>query len=306
MKKNLTQILPIALITLAATAAAACNPAPPASPIIPPTEQFGGPQYAAIVLTSDLAAGRQERLTFGVVSRDTGPIQAPTAAVQTYYLPPNTDRREPRQTLTAQFEQWPFAAGVFAANPQFDTAGSWELEAQLTTADGQQITAKSAFTVKETGATPPIGAPARPSITPTAAAVPDLAHITTAPEPDPALYTISIHDALAQNKPLAVTFSTPRYCATGVCGPQVEQLTALRQSYAGRANFIHVEIYQNPHLIEPGQRPALTDAVAAVTDWGLPTEPWTFIIDAQGIIRAKFEAFTPAQVIEAALKETLN
>ena len=296
---------PLCALTLLILLAAACGSSPSGSVIVPPTEEFGGPQYAAVVLTSDLAVG-PERLAFGVVSRNDGPVAGETATVRTYYLPPGTDRREPRQTLTAQFEAWPFAAGVFAANAEFDRAGSWQLEAEFTSPDGQQIIAKSAFPVKETGATPPIGAPAPASDTPTAAAVPDLSHITTAANPDPTLYALSLRDALAQSKPLAVTFSTPRYCATGVCGPQVEQLSALRQRHPQRANFIHIEIYQDPHLYTEGQRPALSDAVDAVREWGLPTEPWTFIVDANGIIRAKFEAFTPASVIEAALLETLN
>ena len=45
--------------------------------------------------------------------------------------------------------------------------------------------------------------------------------------------------------------------------------------------------------------------VPAVAEWGLPTEPWTFIVDSEGLIRAKFEQFTPEEVLEEALEETL-
>ena len=297
---------PICALALIILVAAACGGGQSGGGVIvPPAEEFGGPRFAAVVLSSDLAVGR-ERLAFGVVSREEGPVAGASAVVRTYYLPPGTDRREVRETLTATFEEWPFAAGVFAAYPQFDVAGSWELEAEFTALDGRAVVAKSAFAVKETGATPPVGSLAPVSDTAVAADAPDLSHITTAVEPDPGLYAVSIRDAIGQGKPLAVTFSTPRYCSTGVCGPQVEQLSALRPRYAQRANFIHVEIYQDPHLYEAGQRPAVADAVDAVRDWGLPTEPWTFVVDGDGIIRAKFEAFTPAAVIEAALLETLN
>jgi len=47
------------------------------------------------------------------------------------------------------------------------------------------------------------------------------------------------------------------------------------------------------------------DRVPAVDEWGLPTEPWTFIIDSQGLVQAKFEQFTTADVIEAKLLEIL-
>ena len=295
--KSLCALCALWLIILAA----ACGGPEAGDVIVPPTEEFGGPEFAAVVLTSDLAVG-QERLAFGVVTRDAGPLQAESATLRTYYLPPNTEAREPRQTLTAKFEAWPFSAGVFAAYAEFDVAGAWELEAELTTPDGAEVFAKSAFVVKETSDTPSVGAPAPASVTSVASDVADLSHITTAREQDPALYAISIDEAIAAGKPLIVCFSTPRYCTTGTCGPQLEQISSLQAQYGGRANFVHVEVYKDPHLLmEDGRRPGKDDAVAAVKEWGLPTEPWTFVVDADGIVRAKFEAFTPASAIEDAL-----
>jgi hypothetical protein len=272
---------------------------------VPPTEEFGGPQFAARVITSDLGVGR-ERLAFGVVSREGPPLTGESAMVRTYYLPPNTETREARQTLTASFEAWPFSAGVFSVYPDFDVAGTWQLETEFTTPDGQAVVARSAFTVKEASDTPAIGDPAPASITPLASEAADIAHITTASEPSPALYGVSIHQAIAEGKPFVVVFSTPRYCTTGTCGPQLEQLSSLRQRYGGQANFIHVEVYRDPHLYGEGRRPGKDDIADAVREWRLPTEPWTFVVDAEGIVRAKFEAFTSAGVIEVALLEALN
>ncbi len=271
--------------------------------IVPPTEEFGGPEYAVVVITTDMAIG-SERLAFGVLTRDGGPLEADHAVVRTFYLPDNTEERQARQILEAEFLPWPTVAGVFVANPQFDIAGTWELEAQLTTADGTEVVATSAFPVKESSATPAIGAPAPASITLKASDVDDLSHITTAPEPDPDLYALSIHEAVAEAKPLVVLFATPAYCVSFTCGPQVAELSALRDEYVGRANFIHVEVFNDPHLIEGG-RPT-GGLVDAVQEWGLPTEPWTFVVDAEGIVRAKYEQYTPASVIESALLETLN
>ena len=273
--------------------------------IVPPTEEFGGPEFAAVVITSDIAVGR-DRLAFGVVRRDGPPLQAESAMVRTYYLPPNSEAREARQSLTASFEAWPFSAGVFSVYPDFDVAGTWELETEFITPDGQEVVAKSAFAVKEVSDTPAVGAPAPASVSPVASDVPDITHITTAAEPDPALYAVSIRDAIAEGKPFVVGFSTPRYCTTGTCGPQLEQLSSLRERYGDRANFIHVEVYKDPHLFEEGRRPGRDDVAGAVQEWGLPTEPWTFVVDAGGTVRAKFEAFTSAAVIEDALLAVLN
>lgn len=271
--------------------------------IVPPTEEFGGPEYAAVVITSDLAVGR-ERLAFGIVSRDGGPLEAESATVQTYYLPANSDSREARQILSAEFLAWPTVAGVFVAHPEFDVAGSWELEATITTMDDVEVSARSAFPVKETSDTPTVGDPAPPSITPKASEVEDLSHITTSSEPDPDLYAVSIHEAVAEDKPFVVLFATPAYCVSFTCGPQVAELSGLHDRLGDVANFIHVEVFRDPHLIEGG-RPT-GGLVESVNEWGLPTEPWTFIVDAQGIVRAKFEQYTPASVIEEALLQTLE
>ena len=299
MKKTLCYLCTLWLIILAA----ACGSSESGGVVVPPTEEFGGPQYAAVVVTSDMGVGR-ERLSFGVVARDGGPLQAERATVRTYYLPPNTDGREARQTLTAGFLAWPTVAGVFVVHLDFDVAGSWELEAELTTPDGTEVVAKSAFPVKETSDTPAIGDPAPASVTPKVSDVEDLSRITTAGEPDPGLYALSINEAVAEAKPFVVLFATPAYCVSFTCGPQVQELSGLREKYEGRANFIHVEVFKDPHLIEGG-RPT-GGLVDSVKEWGLPTEPWTFVVDATGIVRAKFEQYTPAYVIEDALLEVLN
>ena len=62
-------------------------------------------------------------------------------------------------------------------------------------------------------------------------------------------------------------------------------------------------MFKDPHLIE-GNR-ALAETVPAVEEWNLPTEPWTFVIDKDGMVRAKFEQFTSADIIEEALREVL-
>ena len=104
---------------------------------------------------------------------------------------------------------------------------------------------------------------------------------------------------MADGKPLIVVFATPAFCLSATCGPIVSELTSVKDKYAGRANFIHVEVVKDPHLLDDGRSSA--EWVDTVREWGLPTEPWTFLVDAQGLVRAKFEQFTPAAVMEAAL-----
>ena len=273
--------------------------------IVPPTEEFGGPDFAAVVVNTDLAVGR-ERIAFGVVRRDGPPLEAESATVRTYYLPPDSDAREERESLTAEYEPWPFLGGVFVIHPNLETAGHWELETVFTSRDGLEVSAKSAFLVRETSATPAIGAAAPSSVTARTLDVPDLSHITTDPDPDPGLYALSLHEALAEGKPLAVLFATPAYCVTATCGPLVEDLSRLREQFGEQANFVHVEVYRDPHLIQAGGRPGKDDVVDAVKEWGLPTEPWTFVIDSNGVVHAKFESYVSPETIGASLRELIN
>ena len=278
-----------------------------------PTPPPGGPEYSAIMVSSDLAKG-SNRLVFGLVTRDNAPVRAAEAQVRALYTVPGTTEAMERKNATAKFLPWPpegSGRGVFVTTMDFDVAGEatrdnpglWELEVTATTEDGTLIEATTAVRVTESQVTPAVGAPAPPSVTPTAGSVDDLSTITSAPNPDPELYQLSVHEALESGKPLVVLFSTPAFCVSATCGPQLETLGRLKERYRGQANFIHVEVFADPHLIQGDRLSA--KRVPAVDEWGLPTEPWTFVVDKTGRISAKFEQFTPEEEIEAALQDTL-
>ena len=299
-----------ALLLCLLPAAAGCFAPPSAGG--PAASMPGGPEYSALMVSSDLAAG-DNRVVFGLVDRDNRPVAAETAQVRAVYTAPGAARGMERDTAKAQFLPWPPAGsgrGVFVANLTFDRAGAatpdqpglWELEIAAAN-DGQTIQAKTAVRVTDKPATPAIGAPAPRSVTRTAGQTADLSTISSAADPDPELYQLSVHQALDAGLPLVVLFSTPAFCVSATCGPQLEILSALKERYRGQANFIHIEVFADPHLIQ-GNRLA-AKRVPAVTEWGLPTEPWTFVVDKEGRIAAKFEQFTPAETLAAALESVL-
>ena len=69
------------------------------------------------------------------------------------------------------------------------------------------------------------------------------------------------------------------------------------------ANFIHVDFYDNPQGIQGD----LNNAVLSPTilEWNLPSTEWSFVIDQQGLISARFESFATFEEIEEALLELL-
>ena len=304
----MSPLLPALLLVLILALGACASP--PSTPTAIP--KADNPQFSAILASQDLAVGLN-RVAFGLVDLNGMPVRTDEAQVQAVYFPPGENEGQVRDLAVARFMRWPPPGerGIFITHITFDVAaagtgpqdGLWELQITTTTVEGVEVAARAALRVAEKSSTPAIGAPAPPSVTPTTANGVDLSTITSASDPDPDLYKLSIHQALLEKKPLVVVFATPAFCVSATCGPQVEMLTQLKERYRDQANFIHVEVFEDPHLIQKG-RPG-GGLVAAVEEWGMPTEPWTFVVDAEGKVRAKFEQFTSAEEIEAALKDLL-
>ena len=273
----------------------------------------GGPAVSMIVSNSDLAVG-ENRLSFGLVDRDYMPVRPELVELQAVFYEAGAQSGQVRYRTTAQYEEWPPEGrrGIFVAQVTFDEAGTataeapgiWEVHATFEDESGQIHAAAAAITVSAQHRAPFIGDAAPPSDTPTAARVADLRTISSSVEPDPALYQLSLADAVRSGVPAVVTFSTPAFCVTATCGPQVETLSELAERYAGRANFVHVEVYKDPHLVDPAQ--VGKELVPAVEEWGLVSEPWTFVIGSDGRITARFEQYVPPQVLELALQAAIS
>ena len=289
-------------LALAVLIALACGGGD-AAPDAPPAD--GAPDVLQILMAStDLAVG-ENRVAFGLLRPGEGALKNADVELQTFFLA-DGERTAPVQTLSPEFRPWPGGAGgAYIANAVFDRPGEWGLRVEVSAADGSSLLAGSRVDVAETGATPAIGAPAPRSANKTAAAASSLAQITSDMSPDADLYRKTIADALDEARPLLVAFATPAYCRTATCGPQLDAVKSLKNRHAERMSFIHVEIYDNPDEIrQNGISAARTSPI--VEEWGLPSEPWTFVIDANGAIAAKFEGFADEDELDAAIREVLS
>jgi hypothetical protein len=181
--------------------------------------------------------------------------------------------------------------GFYVTSFDFPRPGNWE--ATLTNASGSAQT--SPFTVSEQVVVPEVGTPAPVSDSRTSADAP-LEQITTDPEPEPAFYELSIADAVTSGNPSVIVFATPAFCTTAICGPTMEVVKSVATDFT-EANFVHVEVYEN---IDDAQGQLIE--VDTVTEWGLPTEPWIFVIDADGTVAARFEGTVGANELARALE----
>ena len=243
-------------------------------------------------------------MAFALIRPGQGPVKNAQVEVRTFLLTENQPDG-PRQTEPAVFQSWPGGAGgVYIADLSFDEPGEWGLGFVFQSADARETQAGTRVQVRPTSATPALGAAAPRSQNKTYRDVAELVDLTTDPDPDPDLYSKTIAEALDETRPLVVSFSTPAYCRTGTCGPQLDVVKELKDSHADQMNFIHIEVYDNP----PEIRDQGIDAAKispTLAEWGLPTEPWTFVVDADGIIRAKYEGFVGATELEAAIAPVL-
>ena len=296
---------------VASFVAASC--APTTSSNDPLAQPQGGPPVSLVVANSDLAVG-ENRVSFGLVDREYMPVRPDTVEMRAVYYEPGAETGQVRHRSEAEFLGWPpdGSRGVFIAQVTFNQAGTatagspgiWELHVTFDYPEQEALTIGTAVSVASEHSVPSIGDPAPLSNTPTDATAGDLHTISSSPEPDPTLYKLSIAEAVESGRPAVITFATPAFCVSATCGPQVSDISKLAGEYRGRANFVHVEVYKDPHLIEP-TNPS-RELAPAVAEWGLVSEPWTFVVDREGTIHARFEQYVPPAVLESALLSALH
>ena len=258
------------------------------------------------VLSTDLGVG-PNRLFFFLSESDSSPVMVDRVDVSTYHPAKSYSEGEPKEVAAARFRKWPLGdRGVYTTQVTFDNPGEWALTVSVAGADGESRSVEGTFQVKQESSTPAIGSAAFPSKNKTSRDVGELGEITTAIEPDPDLYSMTIAEALVSGKPFVVAFATPAFCRTATCGPQVEVIQNVKDRYKDRVGFIHIEVFDNVEEIRREGDLSVARTVDAVDEWGLLTEPWTFIVDRQGRIAAKFEAFTTAEEIEEELTKVLQ
>jgi hypothetical protein len=212
---------------------------------------------------------------------------------------PDGSGRQPTLTLPAD------GRGVYAVESiTFPKAGYWQVVAHGKLGDASPFSADAAFTVLGEPSVLTVGALAPHTDNPVigdpgvAPASIDSRAAGGAAIPDAALHTISIADALDAGHPALVVFSTPVYCVSRFCGPVTDLVAELAAKYGDRADFVHVEIYQD---FEAGK------VNEAAIDWLRPAngdirEPWTFLIGADGRIAASWDTVVTRGEIEPLLE----
>ena len=256
----------------------------------------------AIFGTPDLGVG-ENRFAFVLTSPD-ALVRAPVATVSSFFLSSEGSVDEPKQTAQAVFRLWPYGTrGLYTTRLTFDTPGSWRIEVRVPEPDGSSRRAQLSFEVREAPTAIAMGSPAVASQSKTLVDVEGISELTTGSLHDPDLYQITIADAVTSGLPTVLVMASPAFCTNAVCGPQVEVLQELKNKYKGQANFIHVDIYDNPEEIQGDLNRARISPT--VMEWRLPSTEWSFVIDSHSKVSARFESFATLEELEQALEEVI-
>jgi hypothetical protein len=309
--------------------AAACTGGDDPAPADPPTGSSAAPAgdastFSAQVASSDLAAGSAEPVQIGVFSStaDAGVQLLSFGDIDVAFSYLGADGGQPPAagpTTSAGFVPAPGAgategdgptltipsdvAGVYVTpDVTFPDAGLWNATVTASVDGGAPVTLDAAFTVYPEHRIPAPGdeALATKNLTVDSKGAPAVAIDSRAQDgadvPDPELHDTTIAEALRAGRPVLVQFATPVYCQSNFCGPTVEAQEELAAEYGDVATFIHIEIWRD-------YEQSVVNRAAA--DWllrdGDLTEPWMFLIGADGTILERWGPLFDMAEVRAAL-----
>lgn len=90
----------------------------------------------------------------------------------------------------------------------------------------------------------------------------------------------SLDESLAAGRKVVLSIATPAFCSSAICAPTITVLTNLREELArDDIDWIHAEVFS-----DAGETPA-----PYITELGLPSEPWTWLIDGDGVVVDRFD-----------------
>ena len=306
----------MAAALIAITVAAACGgSSTPSGGQFPDVITLGEGEVFPVITNSSLAVG-ENRFSLGLLDEDDSPILG--AGVHLCFFDLTGEEQVLKSEADARFIPVELSfidetsgkekrlvgnSGVYVAYVTFDSERAWGVEVTVTL-DGVDLDPiPFRFDVLDDTPELAIGDPAPASRQLTLADVADVTEIDSSFPSRPQMHEDTVADALATGKPIVLAFATPAFCESRTCGPVMDTvMDPLYEEYQGQAVFIHIEPFKLKQLREGSAR----IPVEATAEWGLQTEPWVFVIDAEGKVAGKFEGIIALDEVEDVLAQVLG
>ncbi len=260
-------------------------------------------EIEVVLSTVDVGVGRH-RIGALLISSD-GFVRSPLATVSSFFYPSTNSEPQLREVNVAVFRPWPsHSKGIYTTHLTFDKPGIWLIEWTVSDSHLNPTTASVMLDVPRKPIVPDNGVPSPKTPNKTLEDVQNITQLTTGSLHDPDLYQIKISDAISSGLPSVLVIDSPAFCVSLVCGPQVDVLKELKDAYKGKANFIHVDLYDNPQGIKGDLGKAQISEAAEA--WSIIDSQWTFVIDSEGVISERFESFATYEELERSLTKVIE
>jgi len=300
-------VLIVLFVSLVAVACVAGKEPPPISTInsysgfVVASEFVVGPNRFPFTLVSvdgDALEGAAVRVSFSRVEGETEVLYA-EATARWLTIPDNTVHVHP----DGQDHLHLYFRGIYVIDEvDFSQEGSWVASFDALISGNQvPVVEEAGFRVVTTPRAPGVGerVPATENLT--IHQVESFAELSTRQVERDEMHNVSVAQALDAGQPFVVFFASPLFCISAMCGPVIETLDAARIKLGEKIEFIHIEPWDLDATSEQGQ-----PVPAPVTiEWRLPSEPWTFVVDANGRVLKRFEGLVTVDEIIAAVKPLL-
>ncbi len=304
--------------TLAAVLAARGSDAPPvcapeAGPAgdLPdwPLAGSADADFLPIVMSSLITYGHN-RFLYNVLDGSYRQLAAAEVPSRVDFYAIERDPAVPHARAGAAYLSSGLGRGLYRTEVDFDCVGEWGAEVFVEGPDGEWVSERLRFAVYPHGSTPAIGEAPPLSDSYTAATLEEAGTISTDQHPYLPAYDKTVAETVTSGRPSLVFFATPAFCQTGFCGPTVELVKSVAREHEGEVEFVNVEPYEL-HLTENGLQPLLSEdgqlqPVSAALEWGIPVEPYLFLLDAEGRVFAKFEGIVGGDELRAAVADVLS
>ena len=236
----------------------------------------------SVVANSDIGTG-QSRLQIGIIGPEGERLGSPDEPISVEIAPATSAGEVERYEA-----EWMWliedVVGLYKVEADITSTGIWTVS--VIPENGPKLE-PGQFQVLDPTFAPSVGdlAPVAPIDT---LANKPLVDLTTDPEPDEDFYQMTMEQAFSSGKKSVVVFSTPAWCRSSTCGPTLNIVKDAKAEFPD-ANYIHVEVYTD--LNAPDFSPTIDFLAPSLGPgyWNLPSEPWVFVVDEQGVVAARFE-----------------
>ncbi|HEX5827816.1 MAG TPA: SCO family protein [Candidatus Limnocylindrales bacterium] len=289
-----------------ASSSAPSSPAPSGPPVSPPASLAPGTVGASaapspgpgedlrVLLVSSSVWAGPETPVIVTLSEPSGAPLDPSVAVQARVIGANETATAADVPVTSILPVGADRAS-YIADVQIPLPGWWRLD--LVTSDGRKGSVP--IQALDPGSTAAIGAPAPDIDTPTLDDVGGKAlALTTQEAPDLRFYQRSTADARRDGKPYVLVLDSSRFRVSPACGRAVTMVRYLLDRWGDEVDFVHMEpfeyqvVTEAPVLSGDIADPPLKDQAKALglgdATWPATDMPWIFIVDGEGIVRAKY------------------